>query len=112
MERAGLPGAAGFVRADYFEKVYWSEQARRAVDGAGGYGIYYDNMGRLIKRAFATPDSIARRIVTVRAYVCQRRSTPIFYLIRRRLSRKFYRLFFYRISMHGEGANETQFRSE
>ena len=55
MERAGLPGAAGFVRADYFEKVYWSEQARRAVDGAGGYGIYYDNMGRLIKRAFANP---------------------------------------------------------
>ena len=96
----------GFVRSDSFEKVYFSADASRAVDSAVEYGVYYDNMGRfiarLMRRAFATPDSIARRIVAVMDQERPRLRVPatidayFFYLIRRWLPRKFYHWLLYR----------------
>ncbi len=96
----------GFVRSDSFERVYLSEAARRALLVPSAYSAYYEYMGafiaRLMRRACATPERLAARIVeviemdrpplrlpaTVDAY--------FFYLLRRLLPRRLYHGFLYR----------------
>lgn len=108
----------GFVRSDSFERVYFSDEAQRAIDATIGYSAYYDNMGRfiakLMRRALATPDSIARRIVAVMEQERPRLRVPatidayFFYLLRRWLPRKFYHWFLYKNLPNIDAWGETE----
>ena len=67
----------GFVRSNSFKNVYISEAARHAVESSGNYANYYWHMGtfisRLMHRAQATPESIARKVIQT----MERRNPPL-----------------------------------
>jgi short-subunit dehydrogenase len=90
----------GFIRSNSFEHVYLTEQGKAALRGENKYQPYYTGMGnfvgRLMRKAFATPESIADKIINL---IPQKNpplripSTPdawFFSLLRRLLPRKVY----------------------
>ncbi len=57
----------GFVRSDSFRHVLLSKNAKHAIDSKGTYYNYYLHMGefieRLMKKASATPEKVADKII-------------------------------------------------
>lgn len=96
----------GFVHSSSFQKVYLSDMARLSTQGNDGYSLYYQNMQefieRFMNRSFATPASIARKIMRVVESSNPPLRLPvtadatIFGLMRRFLPRRFYHWVLYR----------------
>ncbi|MCB9876566.1 MAG: SDR family NAD(P)-dependent oxidoreductase [Planctomycetes bacterium] len=97
----------GFIHSESFRNTVWSREGERAAhEHDDGYRAHYDCMApfveRLMRRARATPDRIARRI----AALLRERRPPLrlpatrdawlFYLLRRLLPRRLYHLVLWR----------------
>jgi short-subunit dehydrogenase len=101
----------GFINSESFQRVRLSRdaEAMRAVDG-DAYREVYDSMTPFIEglmnHAFATPDTVARRILET----VERRNPPlrvsatidarVFYMVRRLLPRRLYHWILYRCLPH------------
>lgn len=90
----------GFIHSNSFKRVVLSEKARSSLAERDAYALYYERMGDFIEHimnmAFATPESIAQKIVkTMRAKKPPLRVTAtadafFFTQLRRFLPRKLY----------------------
>jgi NAD(P)-dependent dehydrogenase (short-subunit alcohol dehydrogenase family) len=111
----------GFIRSDSFTHTYMSARARSSVAAADEYEPYYSAMGdfiaRLMGRAFATPDTVARRIVSLMT----RKRPPLrvsatldarfFYILRRLLPRRVYhRILYHSLPTPGKWVDRTDAR--
>jgi len=98
---------AGFIRSDSYERVRFSEKGHACLeDQASDYYLYYSSMSgfvaRLMRRAQATPESTANRILEA----MRRHNPPLrvpvtvdahfFSLLRRILPRRLYHAVLYR----------------
>lgn len=101
----------GFIHSESFQKVRLSRDAvaLRSVD-EDGYRAVYDSMTpfieTLMNHAFATPDTVARRILrTVQMHnpplrVSATLDARVFYMVRRLLPRRLYHWILYRCLPH------------
>ena len=91
----------GFIHSNAFRKISFTTKSQEAINNPSSpYYSYYRYMGNFIEKmmnkAFATPDAIALKILTV----MRKKSSPLrlpvtidawlFYFLRRMLPRKFY----------------------
>ncbi len=96
----------GFINSESFRNVALSKKAKISAEGNDEYTPYYKHMSKFIEKlmtsAFATPDSIARKVVGLidREYVPLRMPATIdahfFSFIRRFMPRSFYHALLYR----------------
>lgn len=96
----------GFINSESFRNVAWSKKAKISIEGDDEYTPYYKHMSQFIEKlmtsAFATPDSIAKKIINLieRDRVPLRMPATIdahfFSFIRRFMPRYFYHALLYR----------------
>jgi NAD(P)-dependent dehydrogenase (short-subunit alcohol dehydrogenase family) len=96
----------GFINSNAFRQVTWSDDARRDFADRGPYHQYYVHMSafveRLMKKAWATPESVARHVVAALEHPNPPLRIPatadaiVFSLIRRALPRRLYHYVLYR----------------
>lgn len=96
----------GFINSPSFRRVLWSPKSVEAARGHSEYSAYYQHMSgfieRLMARAFATPESLARTIEkTIRAANPPLRMPAtidacFFSMLRRYLPRRLYHWMLYR----------------
>lgn len=96
----------GFVHSNSFQNVYWSAAAKKSAGERSDYQVYYQSMSvfveRLMRRARATPESIADQIVECMAGNHPPLRLPatidavFFSLIRRFFPRRLYHRLLYR----------------
>ncbi|MBX2989301.1 MAG: SDR family oxidoreductase [Bdellovibrionaceae bacterium] len=88
----------GFIRSRSFENVYYTEKSKPEVSFEGPYQDYYRNMipfvGRMMNRAWATPDSVANLVLkAIKAqnpplWIPATIDASVFYYLRRLLPRR------------------------
>jgi hypothetical protein len=96
----------GFINSNSFRNVYWTSKAKASLDSGDGYAVYYRQMNgfieKLMRRAFATPESIADKVVELIEHPNPALRIPATYdawffsLLRRVLPRRTYHWMLYR----------------
>lgn len=96
----------GFINSNAFRHVAWSDDARRDFSDRGAYYEYYEQMSafveHLMKRAWATPESVARHVIAALEHPYPPLRMPatadavLFSIIRRALPRRLYHYLLYR----------------